>query len=117
MATLSPLRLPTTLSSPLPGGHPQPPFLPGIGSPPAGRGKALRWSCDSPPSGKSGSGDSRPSFKEVLLASIAASQAPSTMPERPSPVSSRPVRAAPRLVIRLRDSLPPRRPSGPGADG
>jgi hypothetical protein len=84
--------------SPLPASGTYPP------SPiPAGRGKSLRWSSDTPPTGKSGDGGViHPSFKEVLLAAVNTAAAPENIspsavaPANVSPTPSADLRGATR---------------------
>ncbi|CAN6381159.1 unnamed protein product [Urochloa humidicola] len=78
----------------------------------AGRNKALRWSRDTPPTGKSGDSSPPPSYKEALLSKIPmppSGQYSSLVVNSPRP--------APRFVLRVVDSWPPPPKRGPNTEG
>jgi len=103
----------TPTTSPTPAVTPTPAATSPLCSPgaPSGRDKALRWSRDTPPSGKSGGGAPLRSFKDVLLAAPKASAA------QACPPSSAPGRAGARVVVRPRGSSHPGHRPVPDADG
>ncbi|KAG2590106.1 hypothetical protein PVAP13_5NG382200 [Panicum virgatum] len=78
-----------------------------------GRTRAQRWSQETPPEGKS-TGVPTPSFRDVLLAEIAA-RAREVVVEAPVPPS--PTHHSPRIVVFPAPRQSPVRPLGPDADG
>ncbi|CAN6381339.1 unnamed protein product [Urochloa humidicola] len=78
----------------------------------AGRNRSQRWSRDTPPSGKTGSGAPPLSFKEALLSTPPAALAsPSPAPSISSP------RTAPWILLQVSNSCPSPAKWAPDADG